>query len=133
MRGHRRDLIVALLRMATAWWAAGRPRASSPTLGKFESWSIIIGGVLASAGVPGFLANLVDFYDASMSDESEWGAFLVALRELFRERSFTAEELRTMLEDRDATLLEASSTSGTGCVTDITRSWPAPSSGRGRR
>ena len=32
---------------------------------------------------------------------------MVALRELFRERSFTAEELRTMLEDRDATLLEA--------------------------
>ena len=93
--------------MATAWFAAGRPRGSSPTLGKYESWCHIVGGVLAAAGVTGFLANLEDFYDASSSDESEWGAFLVALREHFGRRSFTAEELRTMLEDRDATLLEA--------------------------
>jgi putative DNA primase/helicase len=58
---HRGVLVQAILTLCQAWLVAGRPAAADlPTLGSFEAWSQVIGGILAFAGIPGFLANIAD-------------------------------------------------------------------------
>jgi putative DNA primase/helicase len=70
LRTHRVDLIWAILTLIRAWIAAGRPKGT-PELGRFESYSRVIGGILAVAGVEGFLESPpnpigpVDFEDAA--------------------------------------------------------------------
>ena len=59
-RKHRGDIVWACLTLAQAWIAAGRrvPGDQAPRLGSFYSWSDVMGGILATAGIPGFLGNL---------------------------------------------------------------------------
>jgi putative DNA primase/helicase len=67
---NRSRLVWAALTLIQAWIVAGRPYCSR-TLGMFEQWSGIMGGILDVAGISGFLANLDDFYEKS---DSEGGA-----------------------------------------------------------
>ena len=64
---HRGELVWASLTIIRAWIAAGRPEGTS-TLGMFEQWSKVMGGILQVAGIPGFLGNSVEFYDSSDGD-----------------------------------------------------------------
>jgi hypothetical protein len=83
----------ALLTIARAWFLAGQPVSSEMTpLGSFESWSSMIGGILAHAGVTGFLGNLDNLYQESDPSQLQWEGFLLALSNVFDE-SFTIKEL----------------------------------------
>lgn len=76
---HRGALIGACLTLGRAWIAAGKPDAPAPrTLGSFEHWARVMGGVLHVAGIPGFLENLNEFYEASDSEGSSIREFLTA-------------------------------------------------------
>ena len=58
----RGDLVWAALTIARAWFAAGCPDGAR-SLGMYERWAEVIGGMLDVAGVGGFLTNLDAFYD----------------------------------------------------------------------
>lgn len=76
---HRGELIAACLTLGKAWIQAGRPDATVPrTLGSFEHWTRVMGGVLHVAEIPGFLDNLNEFYEASDSEGSSIREFLTA-------------------------------------------------------
>jgi len=94
---HRGELVWALLTLARAWWAAGQPKASTPVLGSFEGWCATVGGVLAHAGVEGFLGNLDEVYEEIDVEYREWSAFLSALAELNGPQSFTVAELHELI------------------------------------
>lgn len=64
VRANRGDLIWSILALGRAWVAAGRPVAPR-TLGMFESWSEVVGGVLHHVGITGFLDNVEEFYDVA--------------------------------------------------------------------
>src|SRR5690606_11596318 len=53
------------------WILAGRPKGES-RLGSMEAWAETLGGILDVAGVPGFLANLDDFYEEADAETNEW-------------------------------------------------------------
>jgi hypothetical protein len=72
---HRGELLSALLTLARGWFAAGRPDADVPPLGGFDEWARMIGGILAAAGVKGFLDNLDDFYDQADQEAVAWERF----------------------------------------------------------
>ena len=74
---HRAELARAALIMVTAWLAADRP-TDTASLGGFESWSDTIGGILATAKIPGFLGNLEDLYEQSDAEGAAWRAFVQA-------------------------------------------------------
>lgn len=63
-REHRADLIWAVLTLARAWHVAGRPKGPR-SLGMYESWASVIGGIVTFAGFDGFLSNLLDLYESS--------------------------------------------------------------------
>jgi hypothetical protein len=65
---HRATLIRACVILVRNWIAHGQP-AGTRTLGSFESWAHVIGGILESAGIEGFLDNRDE--QATATDEEE--------------------------------------------------------------
>lgn len=106
---HRGELLGAALTIARAWYAAGSPPASIPAVvGGFESWTTTIGGILAHAGIDGFLANHIEENRLADEDGAEWEAFLVALHTFFEGRPFTVGDvLRRIQGAGDSALVDA--------------------------
>ncbi|MDP9363305.1 MAG: DNA polymerase [Chloroflexota bacterium] len=76
-RERRAELVWAALTVVRRWLAAGSPLGSA-TLGTFESWAGVVGGILEEAGIPGFLGNLRELYDASDVETGAWGELVEA-------------------------------------------------------
>ncbi len=98
---HRGELLHALLTLCRAWWAAGQPPGDVGTLGTFEEWTRVTGGILQYAGIDGFLGNLDRMYEEVDSEADQWEAFLAVWRETFSEPVTTAQ-LREALQDAPA-------------------------------
>ncbi len=72
---NRGRLVGASLTLIQAWLAAGRPDGKE-SLGMFESWAKVMGGILDVAGVPGFLANRADFYAEADTEGQAMRSFI---------------------------------------------------------
>lgn len=68
---NRDRLVHAAICLIESWIQANRPGAPA-TMGSFESWCSIIGGILTHAGVPKFLANREDLRAAADPGREEW-------------------------------------------------------------
>jgi hypothetical protein len=94
---HRGELLGALLTLIKAWFAQGRPKGQAPVLASFRAWSQVVGGILDSAGIEGFLGNCRQVW--ADPETTAWGGFLQALRRRFGQDAFTTrdviERLRT--------------------------------------
>ena len=90
---HRGELLVALLTLARAWYAADKPQASVPVIGSFTEWANTVGGILQYAGMKGFLGNLEEMYEFSDESALQWEAFLQALATAFSEGVFTVKQV----------------------------------------
>lgn len=77
VEAERSNLIAACLVLGRAWIAAGRPNHKR-TIGSFEAWSRVIGGILEVAGVQGFLGNLDEAYAVSDSESRAQRIFITA-------------------------------------------------------
>jgi hypothetical protein len=71
------ELDAACLTLCQAWIAAGRPRGAR-SIGSFEAWSQVIGGILEIAGVDGFLGNLDEMLAASDAEGAVWRPLIQA-------------------------------------------------------
>jgi len=102
---HRGELIAALLTLARAWYAAGRPEPEKPLprMGSFQAWVGVVGGILHFAGFTNFLDNLDDLYTQADSDAQQWAAFLHAWQATYREREVLVADV---VRDLKAGLLE---------------------------
>ena len=101
---HRGELVHAALVLVQAWIAAGRPVPDQIRLGSFEGWTRVLGGILAVAGVPGFLAN-VGKNQADNDEEGEaWRAFVEAWWEEFQDQAVSASQLREFCEKHELML-----------------------------
>jgi hypothetical protein len=76
VRAERGRLLGALITLVRGWMADGSP-AGEVRLGSFEAWARVVGGILGSAGVQGFLADRHEETEVADPDEVEWGAFVV--------------------------------------------------------
>lgn len=74
-RENRARLIHAALTVIRSWIAAGKPTGEK-TLGMFDAWASVMGGILTTAGVPDFLENATRFYDQSDEEGAAWRAFV---------------------------------------------------------
>ena len=74
VREHHLQLVHAVLVLIQRWIAAGQPLGTQ-TLGGFESWSRVIGGILQVAQVPGFLGNLRELHAEADTDTRGWVQF----------------------------------------------------------
>jgi hypothetical protein len=97
---HRRELLIALLTLARAWFAAGQPRSTVPPVGSFERWTEVVSGILQYAGVEGFLANSEKLFEQSDIERSDWETFLEAVEDTFQGAPFTIAEFWERLNEK---------------------------------
>jgi hypothetical protein len=83
VREHRVRLVHAVLTLIRAWLVAGRPPGTR-SLGSFESWAAVVGGILEVALIPGFLADLEELYESADGESADWRAFCAAWWERFQ-------------------------------------------------
>lgn len=69
---NRKYIVWALLSMVQVWVDEGMPLARNVTLPSYERYAEVIGGILASNGVDGFLANLAEFNEQTTGDSGEY-------------------------------------------------------------
>lgn len=95
VRNHRAEIVRALLIMARAWFAAGRPSCPNlQKLGGFEGWHAMIAGILHHAGVPHFLEGLSEFQKSADDESGAWAIFLETLYPVFKNKSFTLSDVK---------------------------------------
>jgi hypothetical protein len=99
-KANRVRLVRAVLVLVRAWLAAGRPPGKR-TLGSFESWATVVGGILEHAGVPGFLHDTEELYEAADAEGQEWRDLVHAWWDKFGPRWVSAGELLDLALERD--------------------------------
>jgi putative DNA primase/helicase len=72
----RGDLVWAGLTMIRSWVNAGMSAILGKSLGSFEAWSRIIGGILEHIRIEGFLGNLSEFYEVADTEGATWRSFV---------------------------------------------------------
>lgn len=92
VRKNRAQLLSAALSIVNAWALEGQPLATI-SLGSFESWASIMGGILEVAGIPGLLGGREHLHELADLETREWAAVLEAWQEEFGENPITAGEL----------------------------------------
>lgn len=102
VRENRSAILSALLTVGRHWFVKGCPTAKdTPVMGSFEAWSRVLGGVLAGAGVEGFLKNSKALYERSIEDTGLWSAFLEVWLETYVETDVTAQTVAEDLQNLD--------------------------------
>ena len=94
----RGEIVAAGLTICLAWIQAGRPPGSK-TIGMYEEWSRVMGGVLEVAGIPGFLGNLSAFYEDADDETAVWEALFDRWRQTCGDRPVGAGELYKLVVD----------------------------------
>jgi hypothetical protein len=100
----RGELVHAILTIVQSWVAAGRPMANSAPLGSYEHWSGVMGGILAHAGVEGFLGNLPTFYERADREGEAWREFIRAWWLRFVDAEVGVAELFRILDSGEVEL-----------------------------
>jgi len=101
----------------------GRQTLDRARLGSFERWSSVIGGILGIAGVPGFLANLDQLYEAADIEGQAWREFTAAWWQTFRDQPKKVSELNQFCEERELMLRLR----GDGSARSNRSGWATPS------
>jgi hypothetical protein len=101
VRENRGRLLATLLTMARAWFVAGTPVPTTPKLGSFEQWTTMVGGILETAGIEGFLGNLDAFYESIDPSVAAWESFLLAIYDHQPSGGFKTAELVELLRKYD--------------------------------
>lgn len=100
VKSNRSDLVWAVLVLARSWLAAGRPAGPLVTLGGYESWANTMSGVLAHAGIPGFMENALTVFEASESEAETWAAFVAVWYQVFGSTPTAAAAVAKSIEDQ---------------------------------
>ena len=98
VRANRARLVAACLTLGRAWIAAGRP-SGTRTIGSYESWAQIMGGVLEVAGIAGFLGNLDEMMEVSDSEGGAWRSFVSAWWDRFGTADIGTGDLHTLASE----------------------------------
>jgi DNA polymerase I-like protein with 3'-5' exonuclease and polymerase domains len=92
---NRPRLVQAMLTVIRSWFAAGKPTSSrGATLGSFEGWDRIVGGIVAHAGLKGFLSEIKEKRSETDVESAYWTAHINWLWETFADERFTTAQVR---------------------------------------
>jgi len=89
---NRPSLVWSVLTLVQAWIANGRPKGQK-TLGSYESYVEVLGGVFQVAGIEGFLDNLDRTYSAVDRESTDWLEFCQLWWDTFQSSLVRTEQL----------------------------------------
>jgi hypothetical protein len=91
-KAERPRLIWAVLTLVQNWLALGRP-AGQVTMGSYEGYCRVIGGILCAAGIGGFLSTVQSDQRHADDETAEWEAFILAWLDCLGDATVGAEDL----------------------------------------
>ena len=97
---NRSQLVWSIINIIQSWIAAGCP-VGVRTLGSFERWADVIGGILQHVGIEGFLANTQEFYQVADYEGQQWNALIHVWQKQFDIKPTAVKDLLSMAESRD--------------------------------
>lgn len=97
---NRQALIKACLVIIRNWIVMGRPPGTE-TLGSFENWARVMGGILQAAGFNSFLANANDLYAKSDPESQDWEALIDYWHAAHGERLIKAKDVLKILVTKE--------------------------------
>jgi hypothetical protein len=104
--GHRTQLVSACLSLVEHWRREGSPAPSDgATLGRYESWCSVIGGILETTGLPGFLSGRERLHEQADRESQEWGTFCASWWDAHANHPVTAKDIFAIAKSR-GTLLD---------------------------
>ncbi|WKZ83184.1 MAG: hypothetical protein QY307_02730 [Acidimicrobiia bacterium] len=95
---NRSEVVAAILTLVQAWVAVGRPLGDR-TMGSFENWAGVVGGILQVAGIDGFLENLDDFRGRADTETEQKRVFINRWAERHGELPVSTSDLLSLLGD----------------------------------
>ena len=98
---NRPMLYWAFVTLVRGWIARGKPKFRRGHLGGFESWTRIVGGILDTAGVEGFLQNHKALKARSDGETNEWQEFVSAWWSQYTKTPVGISELFQLSEAND--------------------------------
>lgn len=98
---NRVQVVEAVCVLVQAWMAADRPVYDKATLGSFEHWSEVIGGILQVAQIPAFLGNVAEQYHAADDGLDAWRAFITAWHDECEGAELSVGELDELCQGHD--------------------------------
>lgn len=93
VRANRDHLVTAALTLVEAWIGAERPAYQGRAKGSYESWAAVIGGILQTVGIGGFLDNEHELYERVTSKADMLSDFVKAWWEKFGSEATSAYSL----------------------------------------
>jgi hypothetical protein len=102
VRQKRGDIIAAMLTVARSWVVAGKPKPNDlVSIGSYESFCEVLGGILDYIKVKGFLGNLQQMYSEMDVETPQWGNLLEAWQEVFGDSGVTVAEVAKKLKENE--------------------------------
>lgn len=96
-------LVWACLVLGKAWINEGTPLGKQ-TLGMFEAWAKVMGGIFDVVGIGGFLENLLEIYAEADEETELWREFVAAWWERFGDQAVAVAALHTLAIEKDLLL-----------------------------
>jgi len=97
---NRTELVSACLSLVQNWVDRGMP-SGKQTLGRFEAWCSVLGGILDAAGVEGFLGNRDRVYAAGDMESSEWAELVAEWGDSYEGQMLNAGAVYNILKEND--------------------------------
>jgi putative DNA primase/helicase len=89
---HRSTLVSACLSFVRMWLDAGCPEGQT-TLGSYESWARLLGGILGVSGVSGFLTGRERLYSEADRETADWCALCERWWLAYADHPMTAKDV----------------------------------------
>lgn len=94
---NRAQLIWSAL-VLVKWWIQNGKKKSSHSIGSYETYAPIMGGLLECCGIHGFLENKLEMEQRADYESSAWGKFVRLWWENFKEEKVTIKQLLPLTE-----------------------------------
>ena len=98
---NRSDLVTAAIVLIRHWFKSDCP-PGRPTIGGFESWARVIGGILDTTGILGFMGNAEELYEQSDPTAAQWAAFIAEWWKQFQDVPIGVKELFPLADSEPA-------------------------------
>jgi hypothetical protein len=93
VRANRSLLVTTALTLINAWVQEGMPRYTAKRKGSYETWTEVLGGILNTVNVVGFLENEHEMYQAASTETARLVEFVEAWYERYGEEEVRPKEL----------------------------------------
>jgi hypothetical protein len=101
----RGKLVWSVLVLIQDWIAKGRP-AGTKSIGTFEKWASVIGGILENARFADFLGNIDELYEESDAEGKAWRQLVAAWWETHGENVIGVNDVFVLINPPDGNSLD---------------------------